>query len=87
MLGGVIELDEILRRVWQNGHGINRWEELKAELRAYFGEQIGEDIKERLQKIGRDRNGVEVDQDVRFPEYVDGWCSALDEAIAVAKGE
>ena len=38
------ELDAILKRVWQNGYDINRWDELKAELRAYFGEQIAREI-------------------------------------------
>ena len=42
--GEVSELDAILKRVWQNGYDINRWDELKAELRAYFGEQIAREI-------------------------------------------
>jgi hypothetical protein len=43
--GEVSDLDLILKRVWQNGYEINQWDELKAELRSYFGEQIAREIE------------------------------------------
>ena len=55
-------------------------------LEPIIREQIAREIEERLQKIGYDRNGKEIDEGTNYPEYGDGWCSALDEAAAIAKG-
>ena len=37
-----MELDEILLKVWRNGYQINRWNDLKQELQAYFEKKLGE---------------------------------------------
>jgi hypothetical protein len=55
------------------------------ELQAPLREQIAREIEEQLQKIGYDRNGKEIDEGTKYPEYDDGWCSALDEAIAIVR--
>ena len=61
--------------------------ELVDDYTTTLREQIAREIKERLQKIGYDRNGKEIDEGTNYPEYGDGWCSALDEAAAIARGE
>ena len=45
-----MSLDEILKKLWQNGYQINQWEDLKSELRVYYGKQIAKEIMDKCKK-------------------------------------
>ena len=82
-----MELDEILKRVWQNGYGINQWEILKAELRAHYGEQIYKEIMEeakRCEAIEENRYSEEYESS-RLASFNDGHIGGLTTAAHVAR--
>lgn len=58
------ELDEILKKIWQNGYQINRWEDLKQELEDYYKEKFAKELEiEEIRRFNAGRHSNEFDID------------------------
>ena len=49
--------------------------------------QIAKEIENGSPRIGQDLDGNQFENGTDYPEYSDGWCNALDVAIAIARGK
>ena len=84
-----MELDDILKKVWQHRYHINLSAELKAELRSYFGEQIAREIEaeaKRSELIEESRYSEEYESS-RIASFNGGHIGGLTTAAAIARGE